>query len=87
MTEKQIRKIGQISIPDSQAGQVYSEGGYRQQSALAHTDTQSDTSSQRYELTDKISYCLDANYWKGTTFESFLSKHRRQLVIETWTQK
>ena len=87
MSEKQILKIGQISVPGSQAGQVYSEGGYRQQSALAHTDTQLDTSSQRYELTDKISYCLDANYWKGTTFESFLSKHRRQLVIETWTQE
>ena len=87
MTEKQILKIGQISVPGSQAGQVYGEGGYHQQSALARTDTQLDTSSQKYLLTDKISYCLDANYWKGTTFESFLSKHRRQLVIETWTQK
>lgn len=87
MTEKQILKIGQISVPGSQAGQVYDRGEYHQQSALVRMDTQSDTSSRRYELTDKISYCLDANYWKGTTFESFLSKHRRQLVIETWTQK
>ena len=27
MTEKQILKIGQISVPGSQAGQVYGEGG------------------------------------------------------------
>jgi DNA (cytosine-5)-methyltransferase 1 len=26
------------------------------------------------------SYCIDANYWKGTTPEQFLEKHRRQLV-------
>lgn len=28
------------------------------------------------------SYCLDSNYWKGTTLKSFLSKHRRQLVTD-----
>lgn len=28
----------------------------------------------------EISYCIDANYWKGTTLEQFLNKHRRQLV-------
>lgn len=30
----------------------------------------------------EISYCLDANYWKGTTIQSYLKKHRRQLVKE-----
>ena len=60
-------------------------GWYRQQSVHARTDMQLDTSSQRYILTDEISYCLDANYWKGTTFEQFLQRHRRQLVIELWT--
>lgn len=30
----------------------------------------------------ETSYCLDANYWKGTTIESYLKKHRRQLVKE-----
>ena len=28
------------------------------------------------------SYCLDSNYWKGTTLNSFLEKHRRQLVTD-----
>ena len=27
-------------------------------------------------------YCLDSNYWKGTTLQSFLNKHRRQLVTD-----
>lgn len=28
------------------------------------------------------SYCLDSNYWKGVTLNSFLEKHRRQLVTD-----
>lgn len=27
-----------------------------------------------------VSYCIDANYWKGTTPQQFLNKNRRQLV-------
>ena len=27
-----------------------------------------------------FSYCIDANYWKGTTPEQYLNKSRRQLV-------
>jgi len=29
-----------------------------------------------------VSYCIDANYWKGTTPQQFLNKNRRQLVRE-----
>lgn len=29
-----------------------------------------------------VSYCIDANYWKGTTPQQFLNKNRRQLVKE-----
>lgn len=36
----------------------------------------------KYGLCDKYSYCIDANYHKGITFEYFLRTHRRQLVIE-----
>ena len=32
--------------------------------------------------TPNISYCLDSNYYKGTTIEQYMNKHRRQLVIE-----
>lgn len=39
------------------------------------------------QVTDKpinqeCSYCIDSNYWKGTTLQSFLKKHRRQLVTD-----
>lgn len=27
------------------------------------------------------SYCIDANYWKGTTMEQYLTKSRRQIVF------
>lgn len=33
-------------------------------------------------ITQEYSYCLDSNYWKGTTLRSFLEKHRRQLVTD-----
>lgn len=32
--------------------------------------------------TPNISYCLDSNYYKGTTIEQYMNKHRRHLVIE-----
>lgn len=32
--------------------------------------------------TPDYSYCLDANYYKGTTIEQYVGKHRRQLVSE-----
>lgn len=38
--------------------------------------------SRQLQKTQEISYCLDANYWKGTTVENFVDKHRRQLVVE-----
>jgi DNA (cytosine-5)-methyltransferase 1 len=36
--------------------------------------------SGQLQKTQEVSYCLDANYWKGTTVENFIDKHRRQLV-------
>lgn len=36
----------------------------------------------RFGLCDQYAYCIDANYAKGISFEQFLKKHRRQLVIE-----
>ena len=33
-------------------------------------------------IEQEYSYCLDSNYWKGTTLKSFLKKHRRQLVTD-----
>ena len=33
-------------------------------------------------IEQEISYCIDANYWKGVTLKSFLEKHRRQVVTD-----
>lgn len=33
-------------------------------------------------IKQEISYCIDANYWKGVTLKSFLTKHRRQVVTD-----
>lgn len=30
----------------------------------------------------EISYCLDANYFKGTTPKQYMDKHRRQIIFE-----
>lgn len=30
------------------------------------------------------SYCLDANYWKGTNIEQYLKKSRRQIVFDDY---
>lgn len=32
--------------------------------------------------TPDISYCLDTNYWKGTTLGQYINKKRRQLIFE-----
>ena len=35
---------------------------------------------RQFDSLCEISYCIDANYWKGTTVQQFLTKKRRQLV-------
>lgn len=37
---------------------------------------------KRMLLAPPISYCIDANYYKGTTLQQYLSKKRRQLIFE-----
>lgn len=33
-------------------------------------------------ISQEYSFCLDSNYWKGTTLQNFLEKNRRQLVTD-----
>ena len=33
-------------------------------------------------IEQEYSYCIDSNYWKGSTLNSFLEKRRRQLVTD-----
>lgn len=37
---------------------------------------------KRMLLAPPISYYIDANYYKGTTLQQYLSKKRRQLIFE-----
>lgn len=37
---------------------------------------------EQVEKLGETSYCIDANYWKGTTIDQFLNKKRRQLVAD-----
>lgn len=34
-------------------------------------------------INQQICYCIDSNYWKGSTLDNFLKKHRRQLVSDS----
>ncbi len=65
-----------------QSNVVYSAGGRSYvDSSIRNKNTSDDI---RYDLCDGFAYCIDANYAKGITFEQFLKKHRRQLIIEQY---
>ena len=38
----------------------------------------------KYDLCDPIAYCIELCYYKGTNVPYYLSRHRRQLVIEKY---
>lgn len=40
-----------------------------------------------YPIEQNYSYCIDSNYWKGSTLNDFLKKHRRQLVTDGIDEK
>jgi DNA (cytosine-5)-methyltransferase 1 len=40
-----------------------------------------------HPLHQEVSYCIDSNYWKGTSLQNFLEKHRRQLVTSKVSDK
>lgn len=37
-------------------------------------------------IVQDVSYCIDSNYWKGTSLDNFLTKHRRQLITDRQDQ-
>lgn len=82
---KEIKELGYIEkgTGKHQSNVVYDAGGGSaypnrvRRCEISHHD-------RRYCLCDTTSYCIDANYAKGASFEEYLRKHRRQLVIECW---
>lgn len=82
---KEINEIGYIEKGSGkhQSNIVYDGGG-----GISHSDcitwSQDNAHGFRYALCNHTSYCIDANYAKGTSFEEYIRKHRRQLVIEQY---
>lgn len=72
--EPKIFQVGKLN--SSQDGVVVSDEG------IAPTHTAGHGNTPKVLETPDYSYCLDANYYKGTTIEQYVDKHRRQLVSE-----
>lgn len=72
--EPKILQVGKLN--SSQDGIVVSDKG------IAPTHTAGHGNTPKVLETPDYSYCLDANYYKGTTIEQYVDKHRRQLVSE-----
>ena len=72
--ESKILQVGKLN--SSQDGVVVSDEG------IAPTHTAGHGNTPKVLETPDYSYCLDANYYKGTTIEQYVDKHRRQLVSE-----
>ncbi len=72
--EPKILQVGKIN--SSQDGVVVYEDG------ISPTHTAGHGNTPKVLETPDYSYCLDANYYKGTTIEQYVEKHRRQLVSE-----
>lgn len=80
---KEIQEIGfnEKGTEKHQSNVVYSTG--RGISALdCEHRNKKFVNDTKYKACPNYSYCIDANYWKGTTFEQYLKKRRRQLIIE-----
>jgi DNA (cytosine-5)-methyltransferase 1 len=72
--EPKIVQIGKLN--SSQDGVVVSDKG------IAPTHTAGHGNTPKVLETPDYSYCLDANYYKGTTIKQYVDKHRIQLVSE-----
>ena len=72
--EPKIIQVGKIN--SSQDGVVVSDEG------VAPTHTAGHGNMPKVLEVPDYSYCLDANYYKGTTIEQYIDKHRRQLISE-----
>lgn len=80
-----IKELGYIEkgTGKHQSNVVYSAGG-RSYSDCGFGCQGPRSDDHRYDLCSRYSYCIDANYAKGSSFEEYLKKHRRQLVIEKY---
>lgn len=83
-----IRQVGQIygspKEPNPQAGRVYDE----EYISPALDTCSGGNKMPKILTTPDFSYCLDANYWKGTNVNAYIRDRRRQLVFtDKWVRK
>jgi len=83
---KKIIEMGYIEkgTGKRQSNVVYSAGEGRSYLDCGFGCQSARSEDNRYALCNQYSYCIDANYAKGTSFEEYLRKHRRQLIIEQY---
>ena len=82
-----MAEIEQIGFVDKGTGKHQSNAVYFWGGAGSHADNravQVRPDDSKFSLCNRYAYCIDANYSKGISFEEFIRKHRRQLVIETY---
>lgn len=72
--EPKILQIGKLN--SSQDGVVLSDEGVAPTHPAGHGNT------PNVQETPDYPYCLDANYYKGTTVEQYMEKHRKQSIFE-----
>ena len=79
-------KIEEVGFIDKGTGKHQSNVVYSARGDCSYSNSKSRSENFnndfRFGLCNEFSYCLDANYAKGISFEQFLKKHRRQLIIE-----
>lgn len=80
-----MSKVKEIGFLDKGTGKhqsnvVYSAGDCTYSNSKSRSEEF--THDFRFGLCNEYAYCIDANYAKGISFEQFLKKHRRQLIIE-----
>lgn len=80
-----MSNIEEIGFIDKGTGKHQSNVVYMPGDCSNHNSIHRDKNinhDYRFGLCNDFAYCIDANYFKGISFEQFLKKHRRQLVIE-----
>ena len=78
-SKSKILQVGRLN--SSQDGVVVDKNG------ISPTHTSGHGNTPKILETPDTSYCLDANYYKGTTPEQYVEKKRRQLVFENDVKK
>ena len=88
VNENAVKQVGNIvntgNWDNPQVGKINSshDGVVVSEEGVSPTHTAGHGNMPKVLEVPDYSYCLDANYYKGTTIEQYIDKHRRQLISE-----